>query len=186
MKRLAAHAGRRARRRRRRRPRWPRPGCRRRTCAGHARARSRSPSSSTSSTAASCPRRCASRWEPRSASWCATTTRSTTSSSSAQPDVHARHRNGTEAEHPPRPGELSVGPDEQGVTTYRFDDPGVGRDRLPPARPLRLRHARRGRGRRAHLASPRDVAPSSRRGHSRPRSHRRRRTRWHRRCQRGG
>jgi len=40
-------------------------------------------------------------------------------------DVHARHRNGTEAKHAPRPGELSVGPDEQGVTTYRFDDPGV-------------------------------------------------------------
>ena len=41
------------------------------------------------------------------------------------PDVHARHRNGTEAKHAPKPGELSVGPDEQGVTTYRFDEPGT-------------------------------------------------------------
>ena len=40
-------------------------------------------------------------------------------------DVHARHRNGTEAKHEPRPGELSIGPDEHGVTTYRFDEPGV-------------------------------------------------------------
>ena len=40
-------------------------------------------------------------------------------------DAVTRHRNGTEAKHAPRPGELSVGPDEQGVTTYRFDDPGV-------------------------------------------------------------
>jgi uncharacterized cupredoxin-like copper-binding protein len=41
------------------------------------------------------------------------------------PDVHARHRNGTEAKHSPRPGELSVGPDEHGVTIYRFDEPGL-------------------------------------------------------------
>ena len=41
------------------------------------------------------------------------------------PDVHARHRNGTEAHHAAKPGELSVGPDEQGVTTYVFDEPGV-------------------------------------------------------------
>jgi uncharacterized cupredoxin-like copper-binding protein len=40
-------------------------------------------------------------------------------------DVHDRHRNGTEPYHDPRPGELSVGPDEQGVTSYVFDEPGV-------------------------------------------------------------
>ena len=39
--------------------------------------------------------------------------------------IHDRHRNGTEAEHPPRPGEISVGPDEQGVTRYTFDTPGT-------------------------------------------------------------
>ena len=39
--------------------------------------------------------------------------------------VHARHQNGTEAYHPPKPGELSVGPDEQGVTSYVFHDPGT-------------------------------------------------------------
>jgi len=41
------------------------------------------------------------------------------------PDVHRRHENGTEAKHEPRPGELSLGPDEQAVTTYLFDKPGV-------------------------------------------------------------
>jgi uncharacterized cupredoxin-like copper-binding protein len=41
------------------------------------------------------------------------------------PSVHARHHNGTEAYHPPKPGELSVGPDEQGVTSYVFDEPGT-------------------------------------------------------------
>jgi uncharacterized cupredoxin-like copper-binding protein len=41
------------------------------------------------------------------------------------PDVHRRHENGTEAKHEPRPGELSLGPDEQAVTTYLFDEPGV-------------------------------------------------------------
>ena len=39
--------------------------------------------------------------------------------------VHARHANGTEAYHPPKPGELSVGPDEQGVTSYVFDELGT-------------------------------------------------------------
>jgi uncharacterized cupredoxin-like copper-binding protein len=39
--------------------------------------------------------------------------------------VHARHRNGTEAYHPPKPGELSVGPDGQGVTSYVFNTPGT-------------------------------------------------------------
>jgi uncharacterized cupredoxin-like copper-binding protein len=41
------------------------------------------------------------------------------------PSVHARHANGTEAYHPPKPGELSVGPDEQGVTSYVFDELGT-------------------------------------------------------------
>ena len=41
------------------------------------------------------------------------------------PDVHARHQNGTEAKHDPKPGEISLAPDEQGVTTYVFDEPGV-------------------------------------------------------------
>jgi uncharacterized cupredoxin-like copper-binding protein len=40
------------------------------------------------------------------------------------PDVHARHANGTETSHAPRNGELSVGPDGQGVTSYTFDDLG--------------------------------------------------------------
>ena len=41
------------------------------------------------------------------------------------PDIHARHRQGTEAYHPPKPGEISLGPDEQGVTSFVFDEPGV-------------------------------------------------------------
>lgn len=41
------------------------------------------------------------------------------------PDIHARHRHGTEPEHEARDGELSVGPDGQGVTSYVFDEPGV-------------------------------------------------------------
>ena len=41
------------------------------------------------------------------------------------PAVHERHEGGHEAEHPPVPGELSVGPDEQGVTSYVFDTPGT-------------------------------------------------------------
>lgn len=41
------------------------------------------------------------------------------------PDVHARHANGTEASHAPKPGELSVGPDGQGVTSYVFDELGA-------------------------------------------------------------
>jgi uncharacterized cupredoxin-like copper-binding protein len=38
--------------------------------------------------------------------------------------VHARHRIGTEAVHPPVPGEVSVDPRETGLTTYLFDEPG--------------------------------------------------------------
>ena len=41
------------------------------------------------------------------------------------PDVHARHAHGTEPAHEPRDGELSVGPDGQGVTSYVFDEPGI-------------------------------------------------------------
>lgn len=39
--------------------------------------------------------------------------------------VHDRHANGTEASHPTRPGEISIGPDGQGVTSYVFDDVGT-------------------------------------------------------------
>ena len=41
------------------------------------------------------------------------------------PDVHVRHANGTEAEHPSIPGEVSVGPNDTAVTTFTFDTPGV-------------------------------------------------------------
>jgi uncharacterized cupredoxin-like copper-binding protein len=40
-------------------------------------------------------------------------------------DVHARHAEGTEAVHPPVPGEVSVGPNEDGLTFYEFDEPGT-------------------------------------------------------------
>ncbi len=39
--------------------------------------------------------------------------------------VHDRHAKGAEASHPPKPGEISIGPDEQGVTSYVFDDVGT-------------------------------------------------------------
>ena len=39
--------------------------------------------------------------------------------------LHARHERGTEGSHPPVPGEVSVGPGENGVTTYRFDTAGT-------------------------------------------------------------
>lgn len=41
------------------------------------------------------------------------------------PEVHDVHRTGTHATHGPVPGELSVGPDGQGVTSYVFHEPGV-------------------------------------------------------------
>ena len=41
------------------------------------------------------------------------------------PEVHARHARGTEARHPSIPGEVSVGPNDVGVTTLRFDQPGT-------------------------------------------------------------
>jgi len=40
-------------------------------------------------------------------------------------DVHARHAQGTEAEHPSIPGEVSVGAELTAVTTFTFDDPGT-------------------------------------------------------------
>lgn len=40
------------------------------------------------------------------------------------PEVHRRHADGTEAEHPPVPGEVTVGPRETASTTYRFDEAG--------------------------------------------------------------
>jgi uncharacterized cupredoxin-like copper-binding protein len=39
-------------------------------------------------------------------------------------DVHARHRLGNEREHPPVPGEVSVGPHETRSTVFTFDEPG--------------------------------------------------------------
>jgi uncharacterized cupredoxin-like copper-binding protein len=41
------------------------------------------------------------------------------------PAVHARHATGTELRHPPIPGEVSVAGGDVGLTTYRFDEPGV-------------------------------------------------------------
>jgi uncharacterized cupredoxin-like copper-binding protein len=38
--------------------------------------------------------------------------------------LHARHRDGTEAEHPTRPGEVSVDPGRTGSTTAVFHEPG--------------------------------------------------------------
>lgn len=35
--------------------------------------------------------------------------------------VHLRHETGTEAAHPPIPGELSLGPGQTGATVYEFD-----------------------------------------------------------------
>jgi len=38
--------------------------------------------------------------------------------------VHRQHELGTEKAHPPVPGEVSLGPDDTGVTVYTFDRPG--------------------------------------------------------------
>ena len=40
-------------------------------------------------------------------------------------EVHLRHANGTEAEHPSIPGEVSVKPNGTAITTFTFDEPGV-------------------------------------------------------------
>jgi uncharacterized cupredoxin-like copper-binding protein len=39
-------------------------------------------------------------------------------------EVHRRHELGTEAAHPPRPGEVTVPPGEVRTTTFTFDEPG--------------------------------------------------------------
>ena len=39
--------------------------------------------------------------------------------------VHRRHEEGTDSQHPPIPGEVSVGPREVGLTTYLFDEVGT-------------------------------------------------------------
>jgi uncharacterized cupredoxin-like copper-binding protein len=41
------------------------------------------------------------------------------------PEVHRRHEDGTEAAHPPRPGEVTVAPQSTASTTYRFEEPGI-------------------------------------------------------------
>ncbi|HXH58626.1 plastocyanin/azurin family copper-binding protein [Iamia sp.] len=41
--------------------------------------------------------------------------------------VHLRHTDGTEAAHPPVPGEVSLGPGQTGATVYDFDEPGTVR-----------------------------------------------------------
>ncbi|HJR25104.1 MAG TPA: plastocyanin/azurin family copper-binding protein [Acidimicrobiales bacterium] len=39
--------------------------------------------------------------------------------------VHRAHEEGTEPRHPPRPGEVSVGPGADAMTFYTFDEPGT-------------------------------------------------------------
>jgi uncharacterized cupredoxin-like copper-binding protein len=39
--------------------------------------------------------------------------------------VHLAHQRGSEAQHPPVPGEVSVPAFDQGLTFYRFDQPGT-------------------------------------------------------------
>ena len=41
------------------------------------------------------------------------------------PEVHDRHRDGTEAAHPPVPGEVTVPALSEASTTYRFDEIGT-------------------------------------------------------------
>lgn len=40
-------------------------------------------------------------------------------------EVHIRHANGTEAEHPSIPGEVSVEPNSTAITTFTFEELGV-------------------------------------------------------------
>ena len=40
------------------------------------------------------------------------------------PEVHARHEDGHEAQHPPVPGEVSIDPERTAETTYVFDHVG--------------------------------------------------------------
>ena len=39
--------------------------------------------------------------------------------------VHRAHEQGTERRHPPRPGEISVGPGAEGMTFFTFDEAGT-------------------------------------------------------------
>ena len=39
--------------------------------------------------------------------------------------VHGAHEQGTERRHPPRPGEVSVGPGDTAMTFFTFDAPGT-------------------------------------------------------------
>jgi uncharacterized cupredoxin-like copper-binding protein len=41
------------------------------------------------------------------------------------PEVHLRHTDGTEKDHPSIPGEVSVGPNGRAITTFTFDEPGI-------------------------------------------------------------
>ena len=41
------------------------------------------------------------------------------------PEVHRRHANGTEAEHPSIPGEVTVAPNSRAITTFTFDEAGT-------------------------------------------------------------
>ena len=40
-------------------------------------------------------------------------------------EVHDRHANGTEGEHPSIPGEVSVDPNGTAITTFTFEEPGI-------------------------------------------------------------
>jgi uncharacterized cupredoxin-like copper-binding protein len=40
-------------------------------------------------------------------------------------EVHIRHANGTESEHPSIPGEVSVAPNGTAITTFTFDEAGA-------------------------------------------------------------
>jgi uncharacterized cupredoxin-like copper-binding protein len=39
--------------------------------------------------------------------------------------LHERHRGGSEASHPPVPGEVSLGPGQTGATVYEAEEPGT-------------------------------------------------------------
>lgn len=40
-------------------------------------------------------------------------------------EVHRTHEDGADLVHPPVPGEVSVGPNQAGMTFYVFDEPGT-------------------------------------------------------------
>lgn len=40
------------------------------------------------------------------------------------PEIHLRHANGTETQHPSTPGEVTVDPGQRAMTTYTFDEVG--------------------------------------------------------------